>query len=220
MQSLSKLFLLTFMCLVVQIVTAQKKEIPVTLYETGEHMLQKNAMDVQAIAVVKKQGTKHIFIQKIVDAATGKKIKGVNPWALEYNGENYFHLAFSHDLNKPNLYVKLDIEGKYCATFIDDGTADIVLNADTQYEYGLLGFGVSKAISGNKNWKTRYGYKRKILFMDTTQRRSDGKLVPVQGNYLSRRQVKEMLKEHYPGREDEELDFESVAALIRTINAK
>ncbi len=208
------------LCFFTQILIAQNTEIPVILYATSQDMLLEKAMDVQAIAVVKQQSTTHFHVKKIVDASTGKRLRGNAPWALAYNGDKYFHLTYSDDLNQPNVFVKMEIVGKYCAAFIDDGSPEIVRNGGTTYALGVAGVLITESAKWNKNWETRYGFKRKILFMDTTKKTSSGEVAVTPGNFLSRKQVREFLEEHYPGREGDQLDFDSVAALIRTLNAK
>jgi len=215
---MNKIVLIT--CFFVQILLAQNTEIPVRLYATSQDILLENAIDVQAIAFVKQQSTTHIHVKKIVDPTTGKRIRGIVPWAIAYNGENYFNLEYSNDLHQPNVFIKLEIVGKYCAAFVDDGSPEIVRNAGTNYAFGLVGVVITESVKWNKNWETRYGFKRKILFMDTTKKTSQGEVAATPGNFLSRKKVRDFLKEHYPGREDDELDFDSVAALIKTLNGK
>lgn len=193
--------------------------IPVSLYETTEDFIKNKKRDVNALAIVRQQSNSHIFVKKIVDATTGKKIKkSIISWAIEHNGDFYFNLSHSSDMYQPNVFIKLEITGTYCAAFIDEHSAMIVKSGGINYSatMGLSGVIVSESVKWNKSWKDQYNIKRKVLLINTSLVNESRK--NVEGNLLSRRQVTKFLGEKYAHLEAKELTFESIVALIKKMN--
>ncbi len=207
-----------------QTIMAQTMDtIPVTLYETTNDFIKNQKRDVNALAIVRQQSSNHIWIKKIIDAETGKKIKkATTSWAIEHEGDSYFNLDHSTDMHQPKAFIKLEIIGTYCAAFIDEHSASVIKSGGTNYGgvLGLAGVGVEvvvkESVKWNKSWKDQYNIKRKVLLINTMN--VDEKRKNAEGNLLSRKQVKEFLGEKYAHLDAKELSFESIVALINKMN--
>jgi hypothetical protein len=114
--------------------------IPVSLYETTKDFINNKKRGVNAVALVRQQSSTHIFVKKIVDVTTGKKIKkSMTSWAIEHDGDSYFNLSHSSDMHQPNVFIKLEITGTYCAAFIDEHSAPVVKSGGRHYAGGVVG---------------------------------------------------------------------------------
>lgn len=197
---------------------------PVKLYETTEDYLKKQPMKVEAGILIKDKSDQHITITGLFDRNTGLQIdRGLSAWALEYNDYNYFNLGYSRDVNHWRSYAKFDIEGKYCAIFIDDNSPNVLKTTDTHYGGGLAGGLMVESLAWNKNWRDKNGVKKKILFIDTQDispkmlSRNPGSM----GNYLTRTQFQKIIDEVDMASTDEkikEIEFEVIVEVIETAN--
>src|SRR5690606_9201883 len=134
----------------------------------------------------------------VFDLKTGKKNKkGISAWAIEYNGNNYFNLGYSNDVNHWGSYAKFDIEGKYCVIIIDDNSPYILKTTSQNYGGGLAGVLMAESLKWGKNWKDENGIKKRLLFIDTedVQYSMMNRNESSHGNYLTRNQFKMILKE-------------------------
>jgi len=199
---------------------------PVKLYETTKDYLNNNPMDVHVRAVIKDSSKQHITVKKFIDAETGlKNKKALSAWALNYNGKNYFNLGYSDDVNHWRSYAKFDIEGRYCAIIVDDNSPVVLRTNGNYYGGGLTGVLISESSKWNKNWKDKNGKKKKIIFIDTQKikpklmNRNPGSL----GNYLTRRQLKKIIKAYNIDVNTDKIkdvSFEKVIEIINYINSK
>lgn len=197
---------------------------PVKLYETTNDYLNRQPMEVDAGVLIKDKSDQHITIKGIFDLNTGLKVdRAISAWALEYNHSNYFNLGYSTDVNHWASYAKFDIEGKYCAIFIDDNSPNVLKTTSTYYGGGLSGVLMAESLKWNKNWKDKNGIKKKILFIDTQdispkmRSRNTGSI----GNYLTRKQFQKILDDVDMTLTDEkikDIEFEVIVEVIETAN--
>lgn len=198
---------------------------PVVIYKTTRDFNTKNALKVNAVAVVSKEGLEHITIKKFVDNDTGLKMKFRYPiWAISYNGNNYFHLAYSADVYHSNSFAKFDIEGRICAIIIDENSPPVLQSTSNYYGGGLTGVLIGESNKWGKNWMDKDGNKKKILFIDTWDKPIiNNKELESSGNYLTRKQLKDIIATHninvdYSKIKD--IKFEKIIEIIETINSK
>lgn len=199
---------------------------PVILYKTTTDFLDKNPMSLDASIIIKNESDQHITVKSIIDPKSGLKIdRGISAWTLEYNGDYYFNLGYSMDLNHWKSYAKLDIEGTLCAVIIDENSPNILKTNGTSYGGGLTGVLIGESSKWGKNWKDENGNKKKILFIDTRNvlpqimGRNSGSL----GDYLTRKQLKKLIIEHEIRVDTDEIKdimFEQVLEIIKTINSR
>ena len=202
------------------------KSKPIILYETTNDFTTNSPMQIKANAVIKKESNQHITIKKIIDPISGMKIKrAISAWAIKYNGNNYFNLGYSNDLNNWKSYAKFDIEGKICAIIIDKNSPNILKNSSTYYGGGLTGVLIGESTKWGKNWKDKKGNKKKILFIDTsnTLNKINGRNQGSLGNYLTRKDLKELIKKYQINIDTNninEISFEKAIEIIKMINNK
>ncbi len=199
---------------------------PIILYETTNDFVNDNPMQIKASAIIINESNKHFTIKKIIDPISGIKIKrGISAWSIEYKGNNYFNLGYSGDLNHWKSYAKFDIEGKICAIIIDENSPNILKTNGTYYGGGLTGVLIGESTKWGKNWKDKNGNKKKILFIDTkrTIKRNANRNPVSLGNYLTRKQLKELIIKNNIEVDTDEINdrsFEKVIEIIGMINDK
>jgi hypothetical protein len=214
--------LLTLAILLNTVAHGQKEQQSVTLYPATREFLNDDPIPTEAFALVERLSDNHLKIKKFVDG-NGKKIKGT-AFAIKYDGESYFNLFYSIDLNNIYYYAKFDIIGRYCAVIIDENTPAPIRNGGTSYPLGAAGALMKDSVKWGKAWLDKDGKKKRILFIDTlkyepgTGARNGASI----GNYLTRSQLTDILKAHKIDIEDKEakdLSFEEVIRFINEMNA-
>lgn len=200
-----------------QLVYSQFKESPISLYKTTQDFLNGKKWDGKAIAVIKEEHEKYLLLNQIIDSTLNKPLKqGFSTWAIEYNGEKYFNLAYSTDLNHNKLFVKFDVTGPYCAIFIDRNAPNLLKNSGTYYGGGLTGVLIKESAKWGKNWKDESGADVKILFVNTSVLLS-GACSP--GNYLTRTYLTQIAKRRGVDLDNtEEISFEKAKEIIAKLN--
>lgn len=199
---------------------------PVKLYETTETFQNNHPMDVNAGVLLKDQSDQHITIKGIFDLKTGEKIdKGISAWAMEFNGENYFNLGYSTDVNHWSSYSKFDVEGKYSLVIIDDNSPDILKRTSNSYGGGLTGALIAESLKWGKNWKDSDGVKKKILLIDSgdISRAAGNRNRSSHGNYMTRKQFQKILDETGTSLTEgkiKDIEFEKVLEIIEMANSK
>ncbi|GAB7256487.1 hypothetical protein [Polaribacter sp. OB-PA-B3] len=197
---------------------------PAKLYETTEDYISNKS--VEAGILIKERSNQHIKIKGVFDLNTGIKIKrGMSAWIIEYNGNKYFNLGYSGDVNHWNYFGKLDIEGKYCAIIIDKNSPNILKSSSNNYGGGLAGVLIGESSKWNKNWKDENGEKKKILFIDTEniRQKNANRNIGSLGDYLTRKQLQEITNEIGLNLSDTEIKnimFEKIIQILKTENNK
>lgn len=199
---------------------------PIILYETTKDFVNDNPMQLKASAIIRNESNKHFTIKKIIDPISGMKIKrGISAWSIKYKGNNYFNLGYSGDLNHWKSYAKFDIEGRICAIIIDENSPNVLKTNGTYYGGGLTGVLIGESTKWGKSWKDKKGNRKKILFIDTkrTLRKNAGRNPGSLGNYLTRKQLKELIKNNNIKVDTDrikDISFEKVIEIIEMINSK
>ncbi|WP_053405133.1 hypothetical protein [Persicobacter sp. CCB-QB2] len=218
LKNITILLILTLLCTNLK---AQEKAI-VNLFKTTDDYISNTYTDTNVTILIKEMGENHIWVKKFIDDKTGKKIKKANySWAIEYNGNNYFNLGYSHDLNNWNVFIKFNSEGeKYCMSFIDNNSAGVIKNSGINYGGGLQGVLMKDSDKWGKYWRNNNEEKIKILFIDLTNQmeantgRNKGSL----GNLLKRNELKTKFGLEKTYAEIKNLTFEEVLAIIERNN--
>lgn len=199
---------------------------PVTLYETTETFLNNEPMHVNAGILVKDQSDQHITLKGIFDRTTGEKIdKGLSAWAMEFNGDKYFNLGYSTDVNHWKTYAKFDIEGKYSVIVIDDSSPNVLKTTSNSYGGGLAGALAAESLKWGKNWKDRNGDKKRILIIDTedVSPKRGNRNRSSHGNYMTRKQFQKIIAETEVNLSEEkikDIKFEKIIEVIETANSR
>ena len=196
---------------------SQDQEEPVVLYANTPEFIQGKKANVNAVAVVKSLSATHLVVRKFIDSLTRKTIKRSHlAWALEYKGEKYFNMMYSHDIPNIQVFAKFDIVGKYSAIFITNDTPNAVKNGRPNYGGGLTGALIAQSATWNKNWKDKDGLPVKILLIDLTQATG----LMSYGDLLTRNQVKKLLGDRELDDSIREMPFEEVVKLIEAYNKR
>ena len=135
-------FLFFLSCGVKNIPMDQLNELqPVKLYATTLDFLNKQPMMVDAGALINNQSDQHITVKDFFNMETGQKIsRAMSAWAVEYKEKNYFNLGYSTEVHNWKSFAKLDLEGKYCLTIIDDKSPKVFKHTNNSYLGGLSGY--------------------------------------------------------------------------------
>jgi hypothetical protein len=219
---MKKILLVIITLLLINISNAQIKESRILLYKTTADFMNDSIWDVDAIALIKEQNESYIKIKQIIDPKTRKRLKkGISAWAIKYNGIKYFNLGYSNDLNNWKTYVKFNIIGKYSAIIIDKNTPNAVKNGRQIYGGGLTGVLIGESRKWNKNWIDKNGEKEKILFIDTNQIKKKNASRNAECSlayYLTRKKLKEIVKDKFPDINLEKISYEKVIEIIKELN--
>ncbi|MEL6987778.1 MAG: hypothetical protein AAGK97_08090 [Bacteroidota bacterium] len=170
-----------------------------------------------------------IKISKLKIKLTGKREKGFkNPWAITYKEETYVSMNFQENsvLRGVGVFVKLDIEGKYCLAAIKKENVDemnwssskrprqdhsIALNPLSSIA-DVLNFQTEKAVS---RWKDQSGVKHHILISNTSVK--DG-LRNSMGHVLRRDNFNRLLACNYKSSEIAKFSLEKVIEIVSSKN--
>lgn len=215
--------LFLFLLILTFVSHAQNVERTIVAYDNTTSFLKRDGM-LNVIGIVKSESEKHIQMKKIINPNSEKSKKGMHPWAIQYNNEDYFNLGYSNDVNNWNVFAKFDIVGKYSAVFIDKDSPKVFFNNGITYGGGVSGALFKESVKWNKAWIDQNGDKKRILLIDSriytpknASRVEDGIL----GNYLTRDQLKELIttnKIDVQGKAPKDLSFEEVVKIIQKLN--
>src|SRR5690606_5695080 len=197
---------------------------PVKLYETTEAYLNDRPMNAGAGILVKDQSDQHVTVKGIFDLNSGEKIdRGISAWAMEYDGNKYFNLGYSTDVNHWKSYAKFDMEGKYGIIVIDDNSPYVLRSTSNSSGGGLAGALIAESRKWGKNWEDANGVKKRILFIDTQDISSGmgNRNRSSHGNYMTRKQFQKILDETGVNLTEErikDIEFEKLLEIIATAN--
>ena len=189
------------------------------LYKTGEDY-NNNALSITYKAIINEDSDVHFVIRKFIDAKTGEKIKkGKNAWAIRYNNSNYFNLSYSKYDSTQGIFVKFNIEGRYCVVVIDKDSPFI----NTSYDYGggLIGFLAGESGKWHKKWLDKEGVKKGIFIIDTVIENPN--FHSSSAKILNAKRLKKLIKKNKLSIDTKtlkELSFEEVMEIIKLANSK
>lgn len=147
---------------------AQDIELPVHYYfSTGDYMEDKLSPD-QVLLIVRKQGDDYIYVREINDPLTGKKSdEGAKAWAIHYKGKTYLNLKYSQNGYAKNLFVQVDIKGRFCLAVMDPEFAPVLEKADSDGNMVIGGMSHPYDGSVGGNFLDQEGIEKLIFFIDT-----------------------------------------------------
>ncbi len=213
-------FLSLFLCVSLSAL-AQKDAEVVSLYATTDDFVAGNKKE--ALLEVRKSGAAYFFTKNFLDIETKKKVKGGrSSWAIKRGEDYYFNMMYSDDVIN-NVFVKLEVVGRYCLAILDRETLNEV-RAGSVNPYGgsALGLLANSSITWNKSMKDSTDEKRYIIFIDTSVIApfEYSEKVGSRGSFLRKKKVEEMMKSVNMERKARDLSFEEVMELIKDENAK
>lgn len=202
---------------------AQEAEIPVHYYfSTGDFMEEKLSTE-QIVLTVKKQGDDYLLVRTITDPATGKKsVDGNKAWAIAYDGKPYVNLKYSNNGYANNLFVQVDIKGRFCLAVMDPEFAPVLEKADSDgtMVIGGMNHTVDGSIGGN--FLDEQGVEKLIFIIDT---KDLSIVLPYKANnapvdLLSKGTLKWLVgKENYKGSK-KEYTVEEIVQIVEDLNTR
>ncbi len=202
----------------------QSKE--VFLYPTMLDYTRDKVSKEKIGVIIKDSSQQHITIKKFINLNTKTKDrKAMKAWGIQYKGNDYFNLGYSTDVNHWKSYAKIDIKGPYSAILVDENSPYILNSTSNYYGGGLTGALIAESHKWNKNWKDKEGKKHKIIIINTFDipQNPPSYYLGNQGNYLTRKQLKKMIKDYnlpYDTSKIKEISYEKVLKIIKKVNNK
>lgn len=190
------------------------------LYNTGEDY-NNNALSTTYKAIINEDSDVHFVIKKFIDAKTGEKIKkGKNAWAIRYNNSNYFNLSYSKYDSAQGIFVKFNLEGRYCVVAIDKNSP--FMSPTEHYGPGVLQLILAEEASKwHKKWLDKEGVKKGIFIIDTVIENSN--FHSSSAKVLNAKRLKKLIKKNKLPIDTKtltELSFEEVMDIIKLANSK
>jgi hypothetical protein len=198
---------------------AQANEITARYYFTTRDYLDGKLSDSEVILVTREMGDDYMYVQDVLEKETRKRSKnGIKAWAIEYNGDAYFHLMYSEKTGIPRYYVMLDIKGTYCLAVMGQAFLPSLKKASPNLGVtGLVGT-VAVAESWGADFADSTGALHKVLVVDTRD------VLPITqnspGEFLNRAKLKWFLGlKQLEGRLDE-YSVEDILARADVLNGR
>ncbi len=151
---------------------AQVKEIRVNYFFSTDDYLQDIVSSEIVILEVKEMGSDFIYARDIRDAQTGKhSADGWKAWAIEYEGNAYQHLTYSYNSKAPEVFIRIDVKGRFCLAIMDEASEDNLKSNPAYYGGGLInsaaGVIAESASKGVGKFRDKEGKSKLIFIVDT-----------------------------------------------------
>ncbi len=147
--------------------------------------------------------------------------EGERSWMLEFNGDFYFNLGYSQEVNSWGDWSRLDLVGKYCLIFIKPKSyLDKQIGKGYGGTGGLAGALTRESFKWGKNLESVNNEKMKVLFINTSKQ-SNPYMSRFKGSiaYILTKKDLRNLSELYSIKFDEkEATFEDVVDFVKKIN--
>jgi hypothetical protein len=162
------IYLLAFFCLMAMpAIQAQPKEIAVNYYfSTGDYVEDKLSTD-QIILEVNNMGDDFIYVRSFLDPVTRKKSDAAKAWAVQYQDKTYVNLKYSNNASAPDVFVQIDIKGRFCLAVMDSAFMESV---DIAEHYAGNPFKIYDPYSRNTSdakYFNAAGEMKRIFLIDT-----------------------------------------------------
>lgn len=201
---------------------AQEAEIPVHYYfSTGDFMDDKKSTDV-VLLVVRKMGSDYIYVKDILDPSSRKKANDESKaWAISYEGKPYVNLKYSNNAYAKNLFVQVDIKGRFCLAVMDPEFAPVLEKADSDGSVVIGGMTHPYDGSVGGNFLDKQGVEKLIFIIDT---KDLSIVLPYKANnapvdLLSKGTLKWLVgKENYKGSK-KEYKVEEIVQIVEDLNS-
>jgi hypothetical protein len=203
--------------------TAQENVLAVEYYFSTEDFMNDRVRG-SLLLEVKKMGDDFIFVKNILDPLTKKhSTTGYKAWAIRYENKTYMHLLYSYNNQSPNLYVQLDVKGRFCLAVMEP---DFLTSMD-KAQSGYYGAGLTTALvetmdtDGGKLADST-GIQKRIFIIDT---KNLSIVIPHKANnapaeYLNRSMLKWLVgKENFRG-SVKDYTSEEIIAIVEDLNRR
>lgn len=182
-----------------------KDSLSVKLYTSSLDLYYDKPIDINAIVISNDIGNNYFYANKILNAATNKKVKDSKfIFAIKYKDGVYVNMGYADVITTIGMYIKLDVVGQHAALIYDER---MPYKRATGTSNGLAGYAVSKAfgyVDNNHLWSVSDKNKAPIFYCNLTQKEyRNFQMTRNESCLLTFISLKELvkLKEKYPGHE-------------------
>ncbi|MBK7637547.1 MAG: hypothetical protein IPJ13_27085 [Saprospiraceae bacterium] len=145
----------------------------------------------------------------------------MSAWAVEYKEKNYFNLGYSTEVNNWKSFAKLDLEGKYCLTIIDDKSPKVFKHTNNSYLGGLSGYLATQISLAGTTWVDKPGERSSPVNYQNNQKmmsRNEGST----GDCISRNHFIKILKSEGLNFTDDgkKMELEQFIQILQSANNK
>lgn len=201
---------------------AQPKEISVNYYfSTGDYMEDKLSAD-QIILEVIEMGDDFLYVKSFLDPVTRKKSDAAKAWAVHYQNKTYVNLKYSNNANAPNVFVQLDLKGRFCMAVMDSSFMESVDIAEHYSGSPLKVYNPESRITSDAKYFNAAGEMKRIFLVDT---KDLSIVLPYKANnapidFLTKDTLKWLVgKDNFKGSK-KEYTVEEVIAIVEDLNGR
>lgn len=223
--SYERLWIILSLCLfgLADSMIAQVQEFSTNYYlSTGNYMDGKSS-DEKVLILFRSMSDEYIYVKDILDPQTRKKSKdGNRAWGITYEGNDYINLKYSNNAYAQNLFVRIDIKGRFCLAVMEPEFAEVLDKGagKSNAKIGGMTHTFDSAIGGI--FLDQEGHKRQIFIIDT---KDLSIVLPYKANnapidLLQKSTLKWLVgKENYEG-SLKEYTAEEIIAIVEDLNSR
>lgn len=202
---------------------AQGKDLKVRYYISTDDYLA-DRLSIEEVQIETKDvGADYIHVKSIIDPATQKKSDdAAKPWAIQYEGKDYLNLRFSNGTVAKNLFIQVDLKGRFCLAVMDPAFTKVLDDAVHSSQMNINGMNhpVDGTIGGN--FLDEQGVEKLIFLTDTKDLSIvlpyKAKNSPI--DLLSKSTLKWLVgKENYTGSK-KDYTVEDIIAIVEDLNRR
>jgi hypothetical protein len=150
------------------LVQGQSQEISVGYYLSTGDFLSRTTHPDEVILEVRSIGNDYIYARDIRDSGIGKKSDdGNRAYAIAYEGNDYVNLKYSENAFVPDLFVRIDLTGRFCLAVMEPAFEPVLDKAaqNPTQKIGGMTHTYDAAIGGI--FVDQEGKERQIFIIDT-----------------------------------------------------
>jgi len=172
---------------------------------------------------VKEIGHDFIYVRNILDPATMKKAKnGSKAWAIAHEGNAYVNLVYSNNSKAPDMFIRIDIKGRFCLAVMDLDFLNSLGEAVNTTTAGLPQYIVDPKDAGGVRFQDRDGNMKKIFIVDT---KDLSIVLPYKANNAPAEHLTESTLKWLVGKENfkgslKEYTVEEIIAIVEDLNQR
>lgn len=153
---------------VISSIQAQQKEVAVNyFFSTGDYIDNKLSSD-QILLGIEAIGSDFIYAKDILDPLTGKQSStGRKAWAIAYAGNAYVNLVYSNNANAPDLFVCIDMKGRFCLAVMDQEFMASLNKAIHYSRYTGKIYNPEGRVTSDGEYFNEAGELKRIFIIDT-----------------------------------------------------
>jgi hypothetical protein len=204
-------------------VQGQPQEISVGYYLSTGYFLSRAIHPEEVLLEVRNIGGDYIYARDILDPGTRKKSDdGNRAYAIAYEGNDYVNLKYSQNAYVPDLFVRIDLTGRFCLAVMDPEFEPVLDKAaqNSTQKIGGMTHTYDAAIGGI--FVDKEGKEKQIFIIDTKDLSIvipyKAKNAPI--NLLSKSTLKWLVgKENFKG-SVKDYSVEEIVSIVEDLNQR